>query len=113
MGGGGDPCAYADLVSRARSLVVLLLVCLDEASDSIAELETAFKSEDPHRALVTNERLQRVWSHAYVTIQILGAALWSNGEQRSSGTDRILSKRTPVACARLESHFTYPRCTSE
>lgn len=68
MGGRGDPSAVADLVSRARSLVLFLLACLDEASDHIAELEAASKSEDAHRAMAINEILQRTWSHAYVAI---------------------------------------------
>jgi hypothetical protein len=71
MGGNGDPNTITDLVSRARSLVSFLLVCLDDATDYIAELDAAFKTEDAYRALVGNERLQRAWSHAYATIKIL------------------------------------------
>jgi hypothetical protein len=71
MHGGGDPGGRVRRVRRARKFTLVLLACLDEASDLVDGLDEAFQSEDLDGALALNARLQSTWAHAYVAIQIL------------------------------------------
>ena len=66
-----DPSVSAELFTRVRALILMLLTKLDEASDHIEKLNCAFKTEDVYGALSAQEGLQRAWSEAFVAIRIL------------------------------------------
>jgi hypothetical protein len=61
----------ADLLTRTRSLVSLILLRLDEIIGCVEQIHSAFQSEDIHLASSILEQLQRATSHAYVAILTL------------------------------------------
>jgi hypothetical protein len=63
--------AVTNPLARTKSLVLLILLRLDEIIACIEQIHGAFRSEDIHLASSILEQLQRAMSHAYVAILTL------------------------------------------